>query len=261
MSIKHLVEKQLLHPDAAHKHRAKHDRYSQILRGEGKIATEAQVTTFMTMFSGRLEQTAISYLCSAAGTDFDKDYRAKLQLISGGEFRDDSVTVTRRTIDLVIVDRNDDQAPSPGSQHWLPVVAIEAKYGAWVNAGNGYCGFTTEKHRHKDGYLPYSNQAICYPHGCIDHRLDSKEDVHFVWLGEGKPDVDDVGPWGRKGLYPGDAKRIPGFEAAFELQNAAKEIWKPATWTELGAAINKEIGGSEGAAIIRFLRAYGPSAN
>jgi len=262
ITIEYLVEKELLHSDTVKKHRRKLERFDQLLLGgERNHAIESQVTTFMTMFTGRLEQVVIEYLCAVAGADFDKDYRSQLQLISGGEFRDDSVTKTRRSIDLVVVDRNDDQVPSPGSQHWLPVVAVEAKYGAWVNAGNGYCGFTKEKDRHEDGYLPYSSQAICYPHGCIDKRLDSAKGVRFVWLGEGNPDVDNVGPWGRRGLYSADKNRIPGYDVAFKLQEKAKFIWKPATWAELGAAISKEIGGAEAEAIVRFLRAGGPTAN
>ena len=69
MTIRHLVKKGLLHPDAAHKHRARHERYGEILRGEGKIASEAQVTTFMTMFGGDLEDAVIGYLCDAAGVE------------------------------------------------------------------------------------------------------------------------------------------------------------------------------------------------
>lgn len=75
-----------------------------------------------------------------------------------------------------------------------------------ASASDSYCGFTEEKHGHMEGYLPSSNQAICYAHGCIDKRLNSRKDIHFVWLGQGKSDVDELGLWVRKGFYLGDDK-------------------------------------------------------
>jgi hypothetical protein len=257
ITIQHLVSQGLLHPDAAHKRRSKHDRFNQILSGQGKNALESQVTTFMTMFSGALEQAVIRFFCSAAGATFSED----LQIIAGGEFRDDSTKATLRTIDLVVVDRNKDGQPGSGGLRWKPVVAVEAKYGAWVNGGNGFCGFTTKDDRDEHGHLPYSNQAICYLHGCIDGRLDVKNGVRYVWLGEGRTDTEGLGPWGRKGLHPGDAGKIPGYEAAYKAQGEAIKSWAPVTWVELGKAITEEVGGPEAEAIVRFLRAGGPSAN
>lgn len=257
ITIDHLVNQGLLHPDAAHKHRRRHERFNEILNGRGKRALESQVTTFVTMFSGPLEQAVVSFFCSAAGATFSED----LQIISGGEFRDDSKEATLRTIDLVVVDRNEGGQPGSGGLRWKPVVAVEAKYGAWVNGGNGFCGYTTKDDRHEDGHLPYSNQAICYLHGCIDGRLNVEKDVRFVWLGEGRDDAVGLGPWGRKGLHPGDAGKIPGYAEAYKAQGEAIKSWTPVTWAELGNAITQQIGGPEAEAIVRFLRAGGPSAN
>ncbi|QOD05874.1 hypothetical protein [Pseudarthrobacter sp. BIM B-2242] len=257
ITISHLIDLDLLHPAAAHKHRGKHKRFNEILNGVGKPALESQVTTFMTMFTGSLEQAVVRFFCTAAGAAFTTE----LQIISGGEFRSDSTMSTRRTIDLVVVGRNDDKDPVAGGLHWHPVAAVEAKYGAWVNAGNGYCGFVGEEDRHQDGHLPYSNQVICYLHGCIDGRLSLDEKVKFIWLGEGKRAVEGLGPWGLKGLHPGDAARIPGYAEAYPKQQAAIESWTPVTWGELGEAITRAVGGPEAEAIVRFLRAGGPSAN
>lgn len=55
--------------------------------------------------------------------------------------------------------------------------------------------------------------------------------------------------------------RIPGYDVAFPREQAAKNIWKPAPWAALGAAISKEISGVEAEAIVKFLRSGGPSAN
>lgn len=261
ITIEHLIEQDYLHPETARKHRGQWDRFDEILNGRNGTAVESQVTTFITMFGGRLEEAAIAYLCAAAGLDLAPEELTRLQLISGGEFRADAEMATRRTIDIVVVDRNDDLPADAGRHHFRPVVGVEGKYGAWVNGGNGFCAHTTEDDRRPDGHLPYSNQAICYPHGCIDERLNSEKGVKFLWLSEGRPDPDGIGPWGRKGLHPGDAGKIPGFEEAYDLQTKAMGIWKPATWSGLAEAIRAEIGGPEAEAIARFLRAGGPSAN
>ncbi|NKR12489.1 hypothetical protein A5N16_00775 [Arthrobacter sp. M6] len=261
MSIEHLIEQGHLHRETAGKHRGQWDRFEEIPNGRNGPAVESQVTTFITMFGGRLEHAAITYLCTAAELNLTPEELSRLQLISGSEFRADAELATRRTIDIVVVDRNDDLPASRGRNHFRPVVGVEGKYGAWVNGGNGFCAHTSEEDRRPDGYLPYSNQAICYPHGCIDGRLNSGQGVKFVWLGEGRSDPDDVGPWGRKGLHPGDMGKIPGFEEAYDLQKQVMGIWKPATWSGLAAAIRAEIGGPEVEAIAQFLRVGGPSAS
>jgi hypothetical protein len=261
ITIQHLIGQEYLHPEAAAKHSGQWGRFNEILNGRNGSAVESQVTTFITMFGGPLEQAAIAYLCAAAELELTPEELSRLQLISGGEFRADAEMATRRTIDIVVVDRNDDQPADAGRHHFRPVVGVEGKYGAWVNGGNGFCAHPKAQERHEDGHLPYSNQAICYPHGCIDERLNAGEGVAFVWLSEGRPDPDGVGPWGRKGLHPGDAGKIPGFEEAYDLQKEAMGIWQPATWSGLAEAIRAEIGGPEAEAIARFLRAGGPSAN
>jgi hypothetical protein len=251
ISIEHLVGKNLLHPDAAHKHRGKHERYGEILRGE-KTATEAQVTTFMTMFGGVLEDAVVAYLCDVAGVE-DRD---RLQIASGLEFRFDSKAPNKRAIDLVVGRRDPDAPTSKGAKAWTPVVAVEAKFGAAVNGGHGYC---------PDDEAGYSNQAICYAlHTCVDKRLDGN--VAYVWLGD-PVDAEMLalyGPWSRKGIHHGDFD-YPTLKAAFNDQELAKKKWKSATWPGLGEAITTALTAkgfaAEAEAIVRFLRAGGPSAN
>lgn len=251
INIEHLVSEKLLHPDAAHKHRGKHERYNELLRGEG-VATEAQVTTFMTMFGGVLEDAVVDYLCEAAGVE-DRD---GLQLVSGLEFRFDSKAPNKRAIDLVIGRRDPDAPMTKGAWAWTPVVAVEAKFGAAVNGGHGYC---------PEDAGGYSNQAICYAvHTCVDKRLNG--DVAYVWLGN--PVHEELlalyGPWGRKGIHHGDFD-YPALKTAFDDQELAKQTWKCATWQGLGSAITavltQEGFSAEADAIVRFLRAGGPSAN
>lgn len=251
ISIKHLVGKKLLHPDAAQKHSGKHGRYSAILRGDW-VATEAQVTTFMTMFGGLLEDAVVDYLCEVAGVK----ERDGLQIASGSEFRFDSDAPNRRAIDLVIGRRDPDAPMSRGAKAWTPVVAVEAKFGAAVNGGHGYCPKDAEG---------YSNQAICYAlHDCVDKRLNG--DVAYVWLGN-PVDADllaKYGPWGIKGINDNDFN-YPTLLKAFADQEKAKDKWKAATWPGLGSAITTALAAegfsAEAEAIVRFLRAGGPSAN
>ncbi|MBG0738654.1 hypothetical protein IV500_04365 [Paeniglutamicibacter antarcticus] len=252
ITVEHLIKKGLLHPDAANKHRGKHERFNRILRSEGRVATEAQVTGFMTMFGGDLEDAVIGYLCTAAGVE-DRD---RLQIVSGLEFRFDSEAPNKRSIDLVIGRRDEDAPTTKGAKSWTPVVAVEAKFGAMVNGGHGYC---------PDDALGYSNQAICYAlHTCVDDRLDGT--VKYVWLGN-PVDAEMLalyGPWGRKGIHRGDFD-YQTVKDAFDDQELAKDKWKPATWPALGAAITTALNAqglaAEAEAIVRFLRAGGPSAN
>lgn len=246
ITIESLIRKGLVHPETAAKHAAKLARFDIILGGEGQ-AVESQSTTFMTMADGPLEKALIGAICDAAGVP-DRD---GIRLLSGTEFRHDSDATDRRTIDMVCARRINDQS-ARGSLAWQPVVATEAKYGAWVNGGHGYCAKFPEA---------YSNQVICYLHGCIDARLD--ENVKFVWLGNATA-YPDLGPWGRKGIHEGDFE-YAGLEEAFGRQLEAKDVWKSMTWPDLGRAIKEALEplgfSAEADAIVRLLRAHGPSVN
>lgn len=87
--------------------------------------------------------------------------------------------------------------------------------------------------------------------------------MKFIWLGNAIANP-DLGPWGRKGINTEDFTWA-GLEDAHKLQEIARERWGPLTWATLGTAITEALTtegfAAEAAAIVRFLRAGGPSAN
>jgi hypothetical protein len=245
ITIQHLIECGLVHPATAEKHRHRWDRLNDVLGGAP--GTEPDSTSLITMSDGPLEKAMVDAMCDAAGIPVED--REDIRLLSGAEFRVDSGVKDRRTIDIVGARKVDGSATHKA---WLPVLATEAKYGAWVNGGHGYC---------KDNPETYSNQVICYLHGCIDARLDG--DVQFIWLGNAVTDP-ELAPWGRKGIVEEDFAWA-GLEEAHKLQELARDRWNALTWTALGTAITTALTAegfaAEAEAIVRFLRAAGLSAN
>lgn len=235
-----------LHGGTVAQHPSTHEAFNEILRDPTRtlFATEPQSTTFLTMFDGPLEKAVIEVLCRRAGVV----YTADLRLLSGKDFRWDSAAKDRRTIDFVVARWVGEGAPQKGSQGWELVIAVEAKYGAAVNGGHGYC----KKHPRR-----YSNQIICYLHGCVDGRLSRRKGVAFLWLGYA-PKSPEAAPWERKAIHEGDFKWA-GLEKAFRRQERARKHWQGVTWAELGqaitAALESEGLSSEAEAIVRFLRA------
>jgi hypothetical protein len=205
---------------------------------------------FLTMSDGLLEQTVLGVLCDAAGI---QDHEG-LRLLSGTEFRHDSEVTDRRSIDMVVASKLHEDQAARGSLAWQPIAGVEAKYDAWVNGGRGYC---------KKFPDTYSNQAICYLHGCIDARLDTKKGVKFIWLSNA-PKNPEHGPWDRKGIHEGDFEWA-GLEEAYANQTEAKDKWSAVTWAGLGNAITATLSAegyaAEAEALVRFLRAGGSSVN
>jgi hypothetical protein len=245
ITIQHLIKCGLIHPATAEKHRHRWDRLNDILGGTP--GTEPDSTTLITMSDGPLEKAMVDAMCDAAGIPVED--REGIRLLSGGEFRTDSGVKDRRTIDIVGARRVHDSAVRNA---WHPLFATEAKYGAWVNGGHGYC---------KANPGMYSNQVICYLHECIDARLN--DEVKFIWLGNAVTDP-EMAPWGRKGIVESDFP-WPGLEDAHKQQELARKRWNALTWLALGAAITAALTAegfaAEAEAIVRFLRAGGPSAN
>ena len=132
----------------------------QLLAGE-KRPSEVQVTRLLSCTDGRLETVIIRYLLNIAGV---KCVSEGLRLITGSQFNAETGGADHRSIDLVVRRRTSDDET-------VPVLAAEAKYGAWVNGGFGYCP------RDPHGY---SNQAICYLHGCISDA-HSVNEMAFIW--------------------------------------------------------------------------------
>ncbi|MHA7191131.1 hypothetical protein ACX80N_12665 [Arthrobacter sp. MDT2-16] len=214
----------------SHRTRYTREALDALLAGVGK-PLEEQVTYFLSCTDGALERVCIEYLLEAAGVQQDP---ARLRLISGKQFNAETGAADGRSIDLVVRRKADD-----GSS--VPVIGVEAKYGAWVNGALGYC---------PDRPGEYSNQAICYLHGCIS-EMHSTEHMAFLWIGHEATQTVEF-PWGRKGFTEKDGA-TERFASVYIEQVAVAGIWHRATWEGLAAAIESKIGGPEGSAIARFL--------
>jgi hypothetical protein len=201
------------------------------LDGSVRHAKETYLTYFMAAFGGPLEKDVIDFLCGVAGVEPAPGMR----LVSGDEFTEPG----KLTIDLVIATWSGDR--------WVPHVAVEAKFNAAVNGHRSYCRFIEKG-------TAYSNQAICYLHGCL-HKDLHEDTVRFVWLG--KPNRRPaLGRWGVKGLHERDLERHPDYYGgALELQRNAESRWHFATWDKLEEKIAAAVPGPNGAAVVRALHA------
>ncbi|RIX28456.1 hypothetical protein D1781_13590 [Amnibacterium setariae] len=101
-----------------------------------------------------------------------------------------------------------------GQSEWLPVVGIEAKFGAMVNSAFDYC--PAGEHILEESGDRYSSQVICYVNGCwlADSAEEEVRPIGYVWLGR-KPKM--VGP-----AFVAREK-VPEFA---EAQREALEQWK-----------------------------------
>jgi len=254
ITIESLIEQMLLHKETCEAVSAdKIEKFNRILAGAKGSETDS--TLFLTLTDGKLEKAILEYFCEQAG--IPEQDRDGLRLLSGAQFRADSGVSDPRSIDLIGARREVENTGEPGGKIWSAAMAIEAKYGAAVNDGHAYCKKDPKAHK-------YSNQVICYSHGCIDERLGS--DVAFIWLSNPvAPHLHDkYGHWGDKGINEKDLQHEV-FRNAYPDQEVAKVRWKSATWSGLGQAITTALTAegmtAEAEAIVRFLRAGGPSAN
>lgn len=231
IDIDSLVESGHLHPVAVqHLSTAVKERINACLDGTNAHIRETDLTYFMTTFAGGLEQAVIAYLCEVGGIQPTPDMR----LISGDAFAQPG----RLTIDLIVARLVDGE--------WVPVIAIEAKFNAYLNGHRNYC------RKAEPGFV-YSNQAICYPHGCLHDDLSGA--VAFIWLA--KPNKrPDLGAFGIKGLHKGDLLRDEAYYGdGLKPQQDAEAAWHFATWDALEQRIAAACPGAEGESVIRALRA------
>jgi hypothetical protein len=218
-------------------------RLDAVLSTQGAKSSERIATDLMAGFGGDLEQAAIQLLCEAAGVDAHNTFR----LISGTQFnrntRVNNATGSssgRRAIDFVIVDNagGGDSASNDSSDH-TPVIAVEAKFEAYVNGKIGYC---TEH----DGY---SNQVICYPQGCMNSALKAPM-VKFLWLGLPLKSGDKSPLWSTRAITEADLVRprySEEFKAAarlgFDAQREAEPSWKMIVWPTIWSGIQSHLRG------------------
>jgi hypothetical protein len=216
-TVQDLVALGLLHDGATSRWTSsKLDKQNNILDALAS-ALETDVTRFIACSDGALEAAIIRSFCTAAGIEYSVDMR----VVSGEDFGEETAQTDPRHIDLIVKRPNGSkQDPAP-----IPVIAIEAKFTASVHARWGYCPNDREA---------YSNQIICYPHGCVNPLLDASKSVAFVWLApERKRAV--ASRWGKGAIVEKDREELP---AAYELQKAAESDWKALSWQELIANIS-----------------------
>jgi hypothetical protein len=169
----------------------------------------------LSFLDGMAEAAFIRVLCDRAGVGYEPAFR----VISGREFRRDTQGVNRREVDLVVVDTG-----APGRK---PVIAVEAKFDASVNGGRTYCAAPE--------HASYSNQIICYPHGCVHPDLAAPT-VRFVWLGLGR---DSGRPMSR---FPGAiTDRDTDLPAERALQDRAETQWTRASWEDVWEAVGAAV--------------------
>jgi hypothetical protein len=182
----------------------------QRLLGVEPVA-EPHATQLVSFLDGMAEGAFVRLVCARAGVEYQPSFR----VISGREFRRDTGGENPREVDLVVVDTD-----KPSRK---PVIAIEAKFDATVNGSRKYCGDLE--------HSSYSNQIICYPHGCIHPDLTAPG-VRFVWLGL---EVDRARPMaGFKGAI---TDRDIDLLAERVLQDRAETLWARATWEDVWDAV------------------------
>lgn len=204
---------QLMEQGILHEHAVKSMRtYDSILAGD-RSPTEANVTAFLADLGGAAERAFIGVVCRTAKIE----YRPGLRVIPGSQYRMESGSNDKRTIDLPLIDVEQDRALAG---------AVEAKFKAAMNGYIGYCP--------RNPYL-YSSQGVCYAHGCISENLNS-DSVPLVWLS--LPISPEDEPWGSRGVNDNN-RGASWYDESRSLQRNAGEGWGrlgwSEVWTELGA--------------------------
>jgi len=204
-------------------------RLDAVLGTPGAHSSERIATDLMTGFGNELEQVLVRKFCEAVEISPLDTYR----LISGSQFNRNTRTNRApgwssgsRSIDFVIVDNagGTGQLAEDSSGH-TPVMAIEAKFDAYVNGKIGYCTI----------HEGYSNQVICYPRGCMNSELVAPR-VKFLWLGLPLKS-DTKGPmWAARAITEADLQRSTYSDEfkALATIGLGEQRASEASWAELG---------------------------
>lgn len=164
---------------------------------------EADITAVLSALNEPLEAVFVRLLCDVAGIT----YNQQMRLFTTAEFLND------------VDGKRGKHRPDFIIGHVVagfikPDVVVEVKGRAWVNGGVGYC---------PDAPEIYSNQALCYLHGCwTTYDLTG---VEFCWIGL-RSTVEDLAsefPWGRRGVNATDNPDCYG--DAYDRQRVAAARW------------------------------------
>ncbi|MGW8431164.1 hypothetical protein ACWGJ9_08570 [Curtobacterium citreum] len=197
-------------------------RAEAVLTTEASQWLESDITLMLSLLDGPAQLAVIQAFCVAAG----EPYREGLSLVEGSDFRrwHSTAHADRRNIDLVIIDTD-----------WNPVIAIEAKFEAACNGRTGYCS---------DKHAGWSNQLVCYLHGCAHPALDVSEGVKFLWLSP----ADEVGTvlsHVRGAVTAQNIRQYPrnaaNLRKALERQTEAMAQWRTVSWASLYAALRQQV--------------------
>jgi hypothetical protein len=227
MSIESLVARGLLNREGADQLSGRQRaRLDAILLAGGPQPRETEVTRFLNLADGVFAQALIAIFCQTGLVTPEPG----MQIMSGTDFKRGAVgaRIDRRSLDIIVFKWIGESDILDGSTKMRrqAVVAIEAKFTANVNARDGYC---------PDSPDSYSNQIICYVHGCMHPPFDSG--VKFVWLGL---PLNTGGPlWGRKGINQSTLVNWPELASVLAEQEEAEKQWKMLEWPELYRSLDR----------------------
>ena len=159
--------------------------------------------------------------------------------------------------DFVIAHRDPhDQHPDVYERRMILDVVVEVKGGAYVNGDAGYCYYDKTR-------MKWSNQAICYVHGCWANLEDPANALdfraaRFVWIGPDKYVKSPDGPWGTKALQEHERGQWRDeVDTAIDLQRKAARAWSGLSLSRVESTL-RDLGGGNAviADVIGSWRAY-----
>lgn len=156
------------------------DRFYRLRSGRPQ---EHDITAMMCALQGPAGDAAIEFLLTRAGIPMADHSIGRYEFRSGGDLdgvRDDPETGKPRA--RIIPDVFVSFVPNDGPSRL--VVAVEVKKDADVNYIDCPAGVHTS----------YSNQVICYPHGCWLPPHAATVDIRYVWLARARDITPDLFP-------------------------------------------------------------------
>ncbi|MFI8977268.1 hypothetical protein ACIGO9_30605 [Nocardia asteroides] len=189
------------------------ERIDRALRREwhsdGNIA-EHDITALLSALNPPFESAVIQLLCRATGRPYSPDMRVYTMKVF---LETTSSALDTRVPDFLVGRDHNDVV--------VPDIIVELKGNAWTNGGWKYCP--------RYGEDVYSNQVLCYLHGCwtsVDLR-----DVDFCWVGR-RGIIDNPShefPWGNSAVNERDGSLNHGMRIAYRRHRIAALRWRPLT--------------------------------
>ncbi|WP_280426305.1 hypothetical protein [Nocardia carnea] len=198
-------------------------RIEHALRRESNVY-EHDISAMLCSLNPPWEAPLVQLLCRATGRDYDDAMR----VYTTQQFVKSTNSALDRRVPDFVVGRDHDGVV-------VPEIIVELKGNAWINGGWDYCP------RYGDDV--YSNQVLCYLHGCwtsVDLR-----DVAFCWIGL-RAIVDNPVhefPWGNKAVNERDGRDSYGLRIAYRRHRIAALHWRPLTIEDVAEVLRATDGG------------------